>query len=129
MADRYLTRFVWQGPFDGVLGFSQGAAVVALLCSLQSKQQRISSSPTSYGKSSASVGALEPFDSIDDVSSAEREAACAPVLNYQFQSVRFRFAMVAGGFVPRREELGSLFDDIGTVGRSLLYPSPSLNSV
>ncbi|CAN9501138.1 unnamed protein product [Ophioblennius macclurei] len=27
-----------QGPFDGILGFSQGAALVAMLCSMQEKQ-------------------------------------------------------------------------------------------
>ena len=29
---------VFQGPFDGVLGFSQGASMVSLLCGLQEQQ-------------------------------------------------------------------------------------------
>ena len=27
-----------QGPFDGVLGFSQGASMVSLLCAMQAQQ-------------------------------------------------------------------------------------------
>lgn len=30
--------FKEQGPFDGILGFSQGAAFVAILCSMQQKK-------------------------------------------------------------------------------------------
>ena len=29
---------MFQGPFDGVLGFSQGASMVSLLCAMQAQQ-------------------------------------------------------------------------------------------
>ncbi|XP_046738474.1 esterase OVCA2 isoform X2 [Diprion similis] len=38
--------FEEKGPFDGILGFSQGAAFVAILCAMQ--QQKCSISPFSY---------------------------------------------------------------------------------
>jgi len=32
--------FVEQGPFDGILGFSQGAAFVSILCAMKKKKSK-----------------------------------------------------------------------------------------
>ena len=35
---RTVSCVLLQGPFDGVLGFSQGASMVSLLCAMQAQQ-------------------------------------------------------------------------------------------
>lgn len=32
--------FLEQGPFDGILGFSQGAAFVSILCAMKKKKRK-----------------------------------------------------------------------------------------
>jgi len=32
--------FIEQGPFDGILGFSQGAAFVSILCAMKKKKSK-----------------------------------------------------------------------------------------
>lgn len=81
---QYLWRvFAEQGPFDGVLGFSQGAMMAAFLCTLRD----------------GSVAMLS-----DGTLVARNRDAALPAT-----PISFRFAMFFCGFLPRYRPLRELF--------------------
>jgi hypothetical protein len=79
--DAIATVFARQGPFDGVFGFSQGAALAALLVGLRSRGRRLGNGP---------VGATTGVLSLD-----------APL--------DFDFAVMVGGFVSADADLAKLY--------------------
>jgi predicted esterase len=74
------------GPFDGVLGFSQGAGTAAVLCAMQRRQR-------SAGQQGERGGC--------DGDAAESSVAIEP---------HFRFAVLFAGFLPRDPRYQKLFD-------------------
>jgi predicted esterase len=69
--------FLSAGPFDGVLGFSQGAAMALLLCALQSLRD---------------TGAAATAEVADDPITSQLLELAGPI--------RFRFVLLCSGFVP-----------------------------
>ncbi len=91
----------WQGPFDGVLGFSQGASMCALLSAVSAPPQP-SDATDAFPSYAPAAGASKSGDASGDESTRN--------------PLTFRFALMFGGFVPRSHDVRFLFDP----------PSPSL---
>jgi len=81
--DAIVSAFARQGPFDGVFGFSQGAALASLLVGLRPGAGRVGSGPA------GPTGAI-----------LSRPEALA-----------FDFAVMVGGFVSADPELASLYEE------------------
>ncbi|MFI4994166.1 MAG: hypothetical protein ACHQAQ_00085 [Hyphomicrobiales bacterium] len=81
--DAVLSVFMRQGPFDGVLGFSQGAALTALLVGLRSRGRAAGNAPALPAKETSS----------------------------QPEALAFGFAVMIGGFVSADRELARLYDE------------------
>jgi pimeloyl-ACP methyl ester carboxylesterase len=81
--DAIVSSFALQGPFDGVLGFSQGAALASLLGGLRSNGGRAGSEP---------AGPIGGFSS-------------------HGESLAFDFAVMVGGFVVADAELARLYGE------------------
>jgi pimeloyl-ACP methyl ester carboxylesterase len=81
--DAIVSVFVRQGPFDGMFGFSQGAALAALLAGLRSRDDPVRSGPA--GPMNGILGQAEPLT--------------------------FGFAVMVGGFVAADADLVKLYDD------------------
>ena len=79
--DAIVSAFVRQGPFDGVFGFSQGAALAALLVGLRSGDGFVGSE--SAGPTGGILG--------------------------QAESLSFDFAVMVGGFVSADDDLAKLY--------------------
>eukprot|EP00877_Chromochloris_zofingiensis_P013685 jgi/Chrzof1/8570/Cz03g15300.t1 len=77
------------GPFDGVVGFSQGAAVASVLCALQQQQQG--------QQASAQQSCLQ----VEPAGTAASEQV----------TLTFRFAILASGFLSPAEAHQQLMDD------------------
>ena len=81
--DAIVSTFARQGPFDGVFGFSQGAALASLLVGLRSSDPPAPSEATSPASGSSSKAEALVFD----------------------------FAVMVGGFVVADADLARLYDE------------------
>ncbi len=80
--DAIRAAFRRQGPFDGVLGFSQGAALAALLVGLRSRDGSSASGPDATAQTASSEPPLD-----------------------------FDFAVMIGGFASADSDLARLYDE------------------
>lgn len=98
---RYIDHlFATKGPFDGVLGFSQGAAMTVLLSAIQSQLSK-----STYG------GSQLPDESHrartenhrEEIDSNENLTPTTPstISSHNYPHTRFRFACVFSGFAMR----------------------------
>jgi pimeloyl-ACP methyl ester carboxylesterase len=78
-----VSAFALQGPFDGVFGFSQGAALTSLLVGLRSCGDPAGNAP---GRPESGISS-------------------------QTKSLAFDFAVMAGGFVVADTDLASLYEE------------------
>jgi hypothetical protein len=81
--DAILSAFALQGPFDGVFGFSQGAALTSLLVGLRSQDSLVGNAP---GRPES--GIFSPL-----------------------KSLSFDFAVMVGGFVVADADLVSIYEE------------------
>lgn len=98
------------GPFQGVLGFSQGAAVAAVLCAMQQQQSRQRQQQQQQEQQK------QHQEDCDEGSSAAGVAHDALQADVQ---LGFEFAILASGYRSRCPEHEQLFDAVGP----LLIPS------
>ncbi|GIL76485.1 hypothetical protein Vretifemale_6158 [Volvox reticuliferus] len=90
------------GPFDGVFGFSQGAAVAAVLCALQQQQQQ---RRRLQERAALSIPAAAPLQGPKGGGQAGADADAGVTSDCDFG---FRFAVLASGFpspLPEHREL------------------------
>jgi predicted esterase len=87
-----------RGPFDGVLGFSQGAALAALLCRRATCREAAADTPGSV--------------------------ATHPLAAHPAPTPAFRFAILISGFVPRDGAFAALFDGSSESSGEATHPPP-----
>ncbi|PNH05061.1 Rhodanese-like domain-containing protein 6 [Tetrabaena socialis] len=91
-----------RGPFDGVFGFSQGAAVAAALCALQQQQRQ---QEQEAGRQQDGAAA----------------AAGGPEAQLQPPEFGFRFALLASGFAPPLPHHRALLERLGPIDLPSLH--------
>lgn len=89
-----------QGPFDGVLGFSQGAAVAAALCALQ-EEELLGAAQRAGCSAGAGQGVSSSAGAEQGVSSLAGPAPPAPW---------FKFAVICSGYVSPVPEHAALLE-------------------
>lgn len=96
-----------QGPFDGVLGFSQGAAVAAVLCAMQQQEleQEQQQCPERQGDE----------DSATECESTGQQCGCG------HESPPFRFAVFCSGYASPSLEHKRLLDRTGLLALPTLH--------
>lgn len=105
-----------QGPFDGVLGLSQGAAVAAALCALQQEhereetavQQLLARKPLTGPQpalGSQAAGAAQLAGELQDGSAAPMPQQHQPPPVQPPPTPWFRFAILCSGYVPAVPEV------------------------